>query len=129
MQHDFLSHPDIAQTVSAICAANNIKIDYKGLKTLFIKETDRVGALTKELSKVGVAMVLSQKADYEYSQSGLLSIAMPEFETYQDHRMAMCLAPLALLSPIEIKNPKVVDKSYPNFWKDLVTLGFKLTFS
>jgi len=128
IQHDFLSHPDIAQTISAICAAKNIEIDYRGLKTLFIKETDRVAALTKELGKVGVAIVSSPSEGFEYSQSGNLRIALPEFETYQDHRMAMCLAPLALISPIEIINPKVVNKSYPNFWIDLETLGFKLTY-
>ena len=128
IQHDFLSHPDIAQTISAICAAKNLEIDFKGLKTLFIKETDRVAAMTEELSKVGVAIVSSTEEGFEYSQSGHLRIDLPTFETYQDHRMAMCLAPLALLGPIEIRHPKVVNKSYPNFWKDLEALGFTLTF-
>lgn len=124
LEHDFLTHPDIAQTVAAIAAAKNIKISYSGLKTLAIKETDRVVALQQELNKVGVKIAKTEDGNSEYVQSGAAKVELPEFETYQDHRMAMALAPLALLGPIEIINPKVVSKSYPNFWKDLTTLGF-----
>ncbi len=124
LEHDFLTHPDIAQTVAVIAAAKNIKISYSGLKTLAIKETDRVVALQQELSKVGVKIVKTEDSNSEYVQSGEAKVELPEFETYQDHRMAMALAPLALLGPVKIINPKVVSKSYPNFWKDLTTLGF-----
>ena len=124
LKHDFITHPDIAQTVAAIAAAKNIKISYSGLRTLAIKETDRVVALQQELQKVGVRIEKADDDIVEYVQSGVAKVELPEFETYQDHRMAMALAPLALLGPIEIINPKVVSKSYPNFWKDLTTLGF-----
>lgn len=128
MTHDFMTHPDLAQTHAVINAGLGIPARYKGLKTLFIKETDRVGALTAELAKVGITIVKDESGQYEYVQSGELKIDEPEFETYQDHRMAMAFAPLALLAPVIIKNPKVVNKSYPNFWKDLETLGFSLEY-
>ena len=44
--------------------------------------------------------------------------------TYNDHRMAMAFAPLAIKVPIIIENAEVVSKSYPDFWKDLESLGF-----
>jgi len=124
IEHDFITHPDIAQTIAAIAAAKNITVKYTGLKTLAIKETDRVAALQVELAKVGINIKKDESGQFEYLQSGQINIEDPVFDTYQDHRMAMALAPLALLAPVEIKNPKVVNKSYPNFWKDLETLGF-----
>lgn len=126
INHDFLSHPDLTQTIAVICAAKGIKINYLGLKTLFIKETDRVAALSKELHKVGIKLVKAKDENYEYVQEGRVEIAEPIFNTYEDHRMAMCLAPLGYLSPVIIKNPSVVSKSYPNYWTDLEQLGFVL---
>ena len=46
--------------------------------------------------------------------------------TYKDHRMAMAFAPLALKVSIVIEEASVVSKSYPDFWSDLKTLGFKM---
>ena len=48
----------------------------------------------------------------------------PTFKTYEDHRMAMAFAPLALLGKIKIEKPMVVVKSYPGFYKDLERLDF-----
>ena len=48
----------------------------------------------------------------------------PRFPTYEDHRMAMAFAPLAMLGKVKIEEPKVVGKSYPKFWEDLEALGF-----
>ena len=129
IEHDFIKHPDIAQTIAVACAGTGVPIKYKGLKTLFIKETDRVAALQNELSKIGIGLTRIKDGEYEYAQDGDLKLNEPIFDTYQDHRMAMSFAPLALLSPIQIRNPKVVSKSYPNFWNDLKTLGFQVAFS
>jgi len=123
--HDFVLHPDIVQTVSVATAACGIPISYNGLKTLFIKETDRVKALQSELGKVGI-IIEKDTGQFEYKQHGDIVINEPTFETYQDHRMAMCLAPLAMLAPIKIINPEVVSKSYPDFWTDLSKLGFRI---
>ena len=47
-------------------------------------------------------------------------------KTYNDHRMAMAFAPLALKVPVEIEDADVVSKSYPDFWTDLKELGFQV---
>ncbi len=126
IQHDFLKHPDLTQTIAVMAAAKNIPISYRGLKTLFIKETDRVAALQTELSKINVKVVKSLDPSYEYQQNGMIKVNSPTFDTYQDHRMAMAFAPLALLGSITINEPNVVNKSYPNFWKDMQKLGFRI---
>ncbi len=127
--YDFSNCPDIAQTLVVICAALEIEAEFVGLKTLRIKETDRVFALQNELKKVGIIIKdnngLKEKIDDVGLRSeGVLKIENPAFSTYQDHRMAMALAPLSLLGKIKIKEPNVVKKSYPNFWNDLQSLGF-----
>jgi len=128
IEHDFILHPDLTQTIAAICAAKGISIKYRGLKTLYIKETDRVAALRQELRKTGVTWAESKDEGWEYIQHGKVVIDEPIFDTYEDHRMAMCLAPLGYLSEVSIRNPEVVSKSYPRYWDDLESLGFKISY-
>jgi len=123
---DFIKCPDLAQTIAVMGAAKGIKIKYKGLTTLAGKETDRVAALQKELTKVGVRIEAHDDQDYEYIQLGKAKIKDPVFDTYQDHRMALSFAPLSLISPIGINNPDVIVKSYPTYWEDLKQLGFEI---
>lgn len=127
-EYDFIEIPDTAQTFASWAAGNGVAIRYNGLKTLAIKETDRVAALTEELSKLSIKIQKDESGEFEYVQIGKAhSNQIPHFETYNDHRMAMALAPLSIVSPVIIKDPKVVSKSYPNFWQDLSAMGFKLT--
>lgn len=108
--------PDLAQTLAVTAAALKIKCKLNGLETLRIKETDRLQALYVELKKVGAVSVLTKDS------IALTGFSEPEPEiivkTYNDHRMAMAFAPLCVLTNIEIENPGVVEKSYPNFWID-----------
>ncbi len=130
-EQDFVECPDIAQTLMASCAALGTQGLYAGLKTLFIKETDRVAAMKTELGKLGVALYkiparMSGKSGVQYfAQEGkaVFPAEPPAFGTYHDHRMAMALAPLALLGPVHIEDPEVVGKSYPDFYADLSKLG------
>ena len=125
--YDFINQPDLAQTVAVICAASKVSGQMTGLKTLRIKETDRISALNTELQKVGSGFNehVSDNNEFRYSVVPNLEVSgIPRFSTYHDHRMAMALAPLALKFPIEIEDPNVVSKSYPGFWKDLQSLGF-----
>lgn len=128
-EYNFINQPDIAQTMAVITAAKAIPARFGGLKTLKIKETDRINALNCELQKIGSGFVLDQRSpgtdEYYMPKPGVnFNGGVPRFASYKDHRMAMAFAPLALLSPIEIENPEVVSKSYPEFWSDLVKLGF-----
>lgn len=114
--------PDIAQTIAVTCYGLGIGCNLDGLHTLKIKETDRLIALERELKKLG--------ANVKITESTLTLIPGNNFNqncsisTYNDHRMAMSFAPLSLKIPLQIKDYKVVSKSYPNFWKDLVKLNF-----
>ncbi len=130
---NFVKCPDIAQTLAVVCAGRNVQGLFTGLETLFIKETDRVAALKNELAKVGVSFVkmparFSQRSQKQYFMvEGKFNIeTTPIFPTYEDHRMAMAFAPLAMFHEIEIEEPSVVGKSYPQFWEDLKKLGFEV---
>lgn len=126
---DFLTCPDLAQTMAVICAGLGIPATFSGLQTLKIKETDRVGALDQELSKIGVQFREFSKSDSltcVLEGKALIPKEFPVFETYHDHRMAMAFAPLGLLGEIGIEDPQVVVKSYPDFWKDLEKVGFQI---
>lgn len=128
-QWDFLECPDVAQTLAVTCAALGVKGTFTGLETLRIKETDRIAALQTELSKVKVQLHPSPiDADRQYfTMEGKAQVVdAPIFHTYEDHRMAMSFAPLALLAPIRVADPEVVVKSYPDFWKDWKALGFEV---
>jgi len=127
---DFIKCPDLAQTIAVICGGLGVQGLFTGLKTLRIKETDRIAALQNELAKMQVFLSalpkrFSPKSDKEYFMiEGKAVVDNPTFPTYEDHRMAMAFAPLAQLGQINIEEPKVVDKSYPLFWEDISTLGF-----
>ena len=121
---DLTDNPDIAQTIAVTCFGLGISCDLVGLHTLKIKETDRLKALKIELSKLGAEVKITNNSFHlgsSFSINTNISI-----ETYNDHRMAMAFAPLALLTSITINNPEVVSKSYKDFWKDLKSLNFKL---
>ncbi len=133
-EYDFISCPDIAQSVSTMSAGVGISTLFSGLQTLKIKETDRIHALKVELAKVHVYLSklpakFSKNTEVEYyMQEGNIDgdEMAPTFATYKDHRMAMAFGPLAQLFPIEIEEYMVVTKSYPNYWEDLKTLGFEV---
>ena len=107
--------PDIAQTVCVTAAALKIPFEIGGLATLKIKETDRLSALQNELKKIG--------CETEITDSSIKSVLYTNpqknisIATYSDHRMAMAFAPYSLIQKIEIQNPEVVEKSFPDFWE------------
>ena len=116
--------PDIAQTIAVTAFGLGLSCYLTGLHTLKIKETDRLVALKTEIEKLGGNVsITNDSLNLEASNSIIKNI---EIDTYNDHRMAMAFAPLALKTDIIIKDYKVVSKSYPTFWEDLKTLGFNL---
>ncbi len=125
---DFKTCPDLAQTVIVVCAALGHNASFTGLETLKIKETDRIKALQNELAKIGVELI--EKGQVYKLNCAKRSIPEKVFiHTYEDHRMAMAFAPLALIVPeLEIEDFKVVEKSYPGFWTDLEKAGFTINY-
>ncbi len=123
---DLKDCPDLAQTIIVCCAALGHDASFTGLETLKIKETNRVEALQNELSKLGVKLI-EKNLVYKLDCSEHKLPAKISIETYEDHRMAMAFAPLALvIDEVEIQDPDVVQKSYPDFWNDLKKAGFEI---
>ena len=123
---DLVNTPDIAQTIAVTCFGLGIECHLTGLHTLKIKETDRLLALKTELEKLGATITithdsLSLQASENITKNSTIA-------TYNDHRMAMAFAPLALKTNLQIEDADVVSKSYPTFWQDLKKLGFSIQF-
>jgi 3-phosphoshikimate 1-carboxyvinyltransferase len=130
LELDFIENPDVAQTFACLCVAKKIPFHFSGLKTLKIKETNRIAALQNELAKFGA--ILTEPAEGELAWTGTIDDSkaekIPLVKTYHDHRMAMAFAPIALAGyTLEIDDPMVVTKSYPAFWEDLKKVGFEIT--
>ncbi len=111
---DLSDSPDLAQTIAVTCFGLGMACDLTGLHTLKIKETDRLVALEQELSKLGAFISVTDKSLHLKASNKINEDVL--IETYDDHRMAMAFAPLALKVPIQIDDAEVVTKSYTDFW-------------
>lgn len=118
-EYDFSNQPDLAQTVVAACCAIGTTFRFTGLKTLKIKETDRIAALVNECRKLGYVLKETGQGELSWNGERVASDEIPIIRTYKDHRMAMAFAPIALQrqGSLQIDDPEVVSKSYPEFWK------------
>lgn len=128
---NFIENPDIAQTFVVLSIGKKLPFHFTGLSTLKIKETDRIAALKNECSKLGA--ILTEPAEGELAWDGRINDSFvesePSFSTYEDHRMAMAFAPIALFNgPIRIEDAMVVTKSYPSFYTDLQKVGFSVSY-
>lgn len=126
---DFIENPDVAQTMACLCVARNIPFHFSGLKTLKIKETNRIAALQNELAKFGAEVTEPSEGELAWDGkiNAELAVEKPLIETYHDHRMALAFAPMALAGkPVFINDPMVITKSYPDFWNDLKKAGFSV---
>ena len=117
--------PDLAQTIAVTCLGLGIECELSGLHTLKIKETDRIEALKKEFIKLGVDNIKTSDNTIYFKGDQQLNNNI-KIGTHQDHRMALSFATLAVIIDISIESPNVVSKSFPNYWKNLKTLGFKI---
>ncbi|MCG2609909.1 3-phosphoshikimate 1-carboxyvinyltransferase [Flavobacterium sp. SM15] len=125
ISRDLNNSPDIAQTIAVTCFGLGVGCHLTGLHTLKIKETDRLLALKNELGKLGARVSVTEDSlTLEPAQNIRSGI---EIATYQDHRMAMAFAPLALKTDLVIQEAEVVSKSYPDFWNDLKNIGFQIS--
>jgi 3-phosphoshikimate 1-carboxyvinyltransferase len=129
--YDFSDQPDLAQTFAVTCCLLNIPFAFGGLKTLRIKESDRIYALIDELKKLGYVLTTNDVDTlvWDGMRTESNEIQNPALiKTYKDHRMAMAFAPAALKTgSIIIDDPMVITKSYPNFYADLKLVGFDVS--
>lgn len=124
---DMSEQPDLAQTVVVTCAMLGLPFHITGLSTLKIKETDRLTALRDELRKLSfvIDIVDDNALEWEGARCPVDTSHPVVIDTYQDHRMAMAFAPVALYIPgLIIHNADVVTKSYPEYWDHLRSIGF-----
>lgn len=127
LEYDFVNAPDLAQTFVATCLAKNVPFVFSGLKTLKIKETDRIEALKSEAAKLGFVLHDVEGSQLIWDGERCEPASDLAIDTYEDHRMALAFAPLAFTLPsVKINNPQVVTKSYPHFWDDLRRAGFEI---
>ncbi len=122
---DFTDCPDLAQTVAVVTAALGRPRRFAGLHSLRIKETDRIAGIQNELRKFGADMPEVEPNIFEV-QPGTFHVEGQTIETYEDHRMAMAFAPLAMRGPLRVHEPEVVRKSYPSFWRALAAVGMEV---
>ena len=125
LSYDLKDAPDIAQTIAVTATGLQVDCYLTGLHTLPIKETDRLAAMKCELEKVGAAVEIDAESLRVFGQKAKIQSA--SISTYNDHRMAMAFAPLAILIPLTIEESFVVEKSYPDFWKHLSSIGYQIS--
>ena len=125
LSYDLKDAPDIAQTIAVTAAGLQVDCYLTGLHTLPIKETDRLAAMKCELEKVGADVEIDAESLRVFGHNAKLQSA--SIATYNDHRMAMAFAPLAILIPLTIEESFVVEKSYPDFWKHLSSIGYQIS--
>lgn len=127
-KYNFINEPDLVQAIVCTCVALGINAEISGIESLKIKETDRIQALKNEILKLNWDLIKKGDGVYFLERTKLAMIKKElQFNTYNDHRMAMCLAPLSLkYEAVNIENPEVVSKSNVDFWKLIEVIGFKL---
>ena len=121
LEFNLIDTPDLAQTIAVTAFGQNRNCLLTGLHTLKNKETDRLLALQSELTKFGGIVNITENSLELFSTDTINDLVI--VETFQDHRMAMAFAPLALRTNLSISASEVVTKSYPNFWNDIFKLG------
>jgi 3-phosphoshikimate 1-carboxyvinyltransferase len=118
---DLSNMPDTAMTLAVVCCFAHGVSEIRGLRTLRVKETDRLEALRVELSKIGARVEIITSGDEEglrITPPAQMDDSRVEFDTYKDHRMAMSLALVGLRrKSVWIRDPACVAKTYPTFWR------------
>jgi 3-phosphoshikimate 1-carboxyvinyltransferase len=122
---DLRHYPDLFQPLVCACAGRGQEARFTGLDNLRVKETDRLAAVANALGALGCRTV-AEGGDFHIAGKAI-PVGVPFFDPQGDHRMALALAPLALvLGTLTISDPDVVNKSYPGFWQDLKGAGFQV---
>jgi 3-phosphoshikimate 1-carboxyvinyltransferase len=126
--YDFSACPDLAPAVAVLCGGLNITADLPGLKNFRLKESDRASALQRELYNFNIKTDFCGGSKFKLYAGRGPSGTRHEIRTYNDHRIAMAMAPLCCLAgSFLIDNPLVTEKSYPDYFHDLEKAGFKIS--
>ena len=110
--------PDAVMYIVVVACLLGVEFEISGVKTLRVKESDRIGALMTEMRKCGYALKYDEKGKICWLGERCEGEKVPYINTYNDHRIAMSMSIVGLMREIKIENPEVVNKSYPNFWDE-----------
>ena len=126
---DMTATPDLALSWAVLLCLLERSFRMTGVRTLRLKESDRIQALAMGLRRLGyVLTVEGNDAISWYGDKAPLSSSPPVIDTHGDHRLAMAFAPAAVRFPgLGINDAQVVTKSYPAFWRHLEQAGFTIT--
>ena len=128
IEWNFNNNPDLYPTILVACLGLGVELCTYGIKTLAHKESNRIISMKRELSKFNCIIDVKSEDSVYFKPGKLITKEkIITIETYNDHRIALALSPLVLLGyKLKISNPDVINKSYPNFWFDLVKFGVKI---
>ncbi|MAZ97501.1 MAG: hypothetical protein CMP53_08270 [Flavobacteriales bacterium] len=119
---NMISEPDLAQPLVTTLVLQKVPFEINGLQTLVVKESNRIQALVEFADRFGVELKTTMDSISCGVYPNEFVMENDLFSTHEDHRIAMSLAPISLLFPLQIDNPKVVAKSYPEFWEHFASL-------
>jgi 3-phosphoshikimate 1-carboxyvinyltransferase len=127
---DLAATPDLFQPTLSAFAGQLCPVTFTGLGTLRVKETDRIKAMVDSLFRLGHWISVTPDGNVDSENVAWSARSEGPFRVFGDHRMAMALAPLALVTGIiTLEDPDVVSKSYPRYWEDLEEAGFGMEWS
>ena len=116
---------DLAPILMALGAVKH-GVTLTGTNRLKIKESDRAAAMQIELAKIGVSVDIFN--DFLIVHKCELHQPTSDFDSHNDHRIAMSLSILSCMFDIKINNYEAVSKSYPTYFEDLIKLGGDITY-
>jgi 3-phosphoshikimate 1-carboxyvinyltransferase len=122
-EYDFSNCPDIAQTFLVLASAKQRNIMMRGIESLKHKESNRIAAMQVELKKFFIDFSEKAIGLYQLETIFFRTQAQQMINTHNDHRIALSFAPLALIQSIQFDDASVINKSYPDFWRHLKSIG------
>ena len=117
---DMNAMPDAAMTLVPLSLYTKEEIVIKNIASWRVKETDRIEAMATQMRKLGVKVQCGD--DYIALDASSTNEESPVFDTYNDHRMAMCMSLVAFNRDIVINNPEVINKTFPTYFNLLNTV-------
>jgi len=120
---DMNAMPDAAMTLVPLALYTDGPVTIRNIASWRVKETDRIDAMVKEMSKLGVKVESGE--DFISIDASSRNDVTPAFDTYNDHRMAMCMSLVAFDRDIIINDPECINKTFPTYFTTLNSVSVR----
>lgn len=120
---DMNAMPDAAMTLVPLALYTDGPVTIRNIASWRVKETDRIDAMVKEMSKLGVKVESGE--DFIIIDASSRNDVTPAFDTYNDHRMAMCMSLVAFDRDIIINDPECINKTFPTYFTTLNSVSVR----